>query len=198
MNLFIRQLKDVLMAPIRMLLPDVFVEKMGLTSLEMERINAVFPYIQGRLLDIGAGKNRLVLKYGNGVGVDVLEWGGGAIIVPDSSALPFPDGEFDTITFLACLNHIPYREAVLNEAQRLLDKKGRLIITMIDTPVGFISHKVRWYVADTSREWAPGERYGLSKQEIISMCQVAGFELILHKRFLLNLNNIYIFRTTRF
>ena len=188
-----QQMKDVLLAPIRMLLPDVFVEKMGLTSLEMERINAVFPNIQGRLLDIGAGKNKLVKKYGNGVGVDVLEWGGGAIVVPDSSALPFADGEFDTITFLACLNHIPYREAVLREARRLLDKKGRLIITMINPLLGLISHKIRWFAEDTKRKWCPGERYGISSGEIIRICQNAGFELSKHKRFFFYLNNVYIF-----
>ncbi len=188
-----QQMKDVLLAPIRMLLPDVYVEKMGLTSLEMERINAVFPYIRGRLLDIGAGKNKLVIKYGNGVGVDVIEWGGGAIVVPDSSALPFANGEFDTITFLACLNHIPYRESVLREARRLMNKKGKLIITMIHPLIGFISHNIRWFAEDTKRKWCQGERYGMSTGEIIRICQNAGFELYEHKNFLFSLNNIYIF-----
>jgi SAM-dependent methyltransferase len=193
-GIFTQRIKDRLLAPVRMALPDKVVLKFGLTTLEGERIRTALTYINGRLLDIGAGNNRLIAQYKNGIGVDVIDWGGGALIVNDSSNLQFSDHSFDTISMLACLNHIPYREAVLREAYRLLKQDGSLIITMISTSVGFISHKVRWYVADTSRKWEPGERYGLSKMEIICMCRRAGFELIDHRRFLLNLNNIYIFR----
>lgn len=174
---------------------------MGLTSLEEERINAVVPYIQGRLLDIGAGRNKLVKQYGNGIGIDIYDWGGGALIVKDSSNLPFSDGEFDTISFLACLNHIPYRDAVLREAHRLLKSDGKLVITMINPIIGFISHKIRWFAEDTKeRELVPRERYELWKAEILQFCKDAGFQLVEHKKFLFGLNNVYVFRrlqTTR-
>ena len=67
----------------------------------------VRPYICGRLLDVGCGLNRLVREYGNGVGVDVYDWGDVDLLVDDTSCLSFPDMSFDTITCLAALNHIP-------------------------------------------------------------------------------------------
>jgi len=103
-------------------------QKLKLTTLEEERINAVLPYVQGRLLDIGCGRNMLVNKYkekgGDGIGIDVYDYDCKAIIVEDSSNLPFPDNSFDTIVFIACLNHIPYRLDALKEAHRLVSDGG--------------------------------------------------------------------------
>ena len=64
-----------------------------------QRIRAVMPSIRGRLLDLGCGTNQLVGAYpGDGVGVDVHQWGGVDCVVDDSSDLPFDDGSFDTVT----------------------------------------------------------------------------------------------------
>ena len=98
-------------------------KRLALTTLEEERMRAIIPRAQGRLLDIGCGRNMLIKAYrdkgGDGIGIDVHDYGGGGLIVEDSSDLPFPDGSFDTIVFAACLNHIPYRVKVLGEAHRL-------------------------------------------------------------------------------
>lgn len=190
-----RHIKDFFGAPLRMvLLPDESSRKLGLTSLEDERIGAVLPYIQGRLLDIGAGKNKLVQTYGNGVGVDVYDWGGGALIVPDTSQLPFESQAFDTITFVACLNHIPNRTAVLKEAHRLLKKDGRLLITMIGPVIGLVGHKIWWYSEDKERGMKKGETYGLWASEIKKLLNQEGFVITEHRRFLYKLNNLYIAR----
>ena len=191
----LQQVKDFVLAPLRLiLLPDDLSTTLGLTSLEKERINAVLPHIEGQLLDIGAGRNTLVKAYGNGMGVDIHEWGGGALIVQDSSRLPFADHEFDTITFLACLNHIPNRAAVLLEANRLLKDDGRLLITMIDPIIGGIGHRVWWYSEDKQRGMAPGEVYGMWNSEIHSLCENAGFTIVKHERFVYGLNNLYVAR----
>src|SRR5262245_45100549 len=101
------RLWDFVGIPFRLVLFDQkWLPHLGWTTLEEERLEAVFPYVRGRLLDIGAGANTLVKRYGNGVGVDVHDWGGGALVVQDSSKLAFSDGEFDTVTLIACLNHI--------------------------------------------------------------------------------------------
>src|SRR5262245_24000691 len=83
-----RWLWDFLGIPFRLLLFDQrWLPRFGWTTLEEERLEAVFPYVDGRLLDIGAGTNTLVNRYDNGVGVDVHDWGGGALVVQDSSKL---------------------------------------------------------------------------------------------------------------
>src|ERR1700690_2694335 len=89
------------------------------------RIRTVFPYIKGYLLDLGCGTNELVRKYGNGTGIDVFQFGGADLIVPDTSKTPFADKTFDTVTVLAALNHIPNRDQVLVEMKRILRDDGR-------------------------------------------------------------------------
>lgn len=184
---------DFIGAPLRMLvLPDRWSKKFGLTSLEDERFRAVLPEIRGRLLDIGAGANRLVQLYGSGVGVDVIDWGGGVVVVDDTRDLPFPDGSFDTVTLVACLNHIPYREEVLQEAYRVLVPGGKLVVTMIGRVLGDIGHALWWYSEDKHREIQAGELMGMSNSSIKTLLKGAGFKQIMHRRFLYWMNNLFV------
>jgi len=186
---------DFIGIPFRLVLFDqAWLPRFGWTTLEEERINAVLPHLRGRLLDIGAGPNTLVQRYGNGIGVDVVDWGGGVMVVEDTSRLPFEDESFDTITFIACLNHIPYREAALREARRLIKPDGRLIITMINPLLGDFGHAIWWYSEDKKRGgMKEGEVGGMWTSEIVQLCQAAGFRLTLHRRFVYGMNNLYLF-----
>ncbi|MEW5858703.1 MAG: class I SAM-dependent methyltransferase [Cyanobacteriota bacterium] len=187
---------DFIGIPFRLVLFDQnWLPRFGWTTLEEERLNAVLPYIQEQLLDIGAGANNLVKRYGKGIGVDIHDWGGGALVVEDTSQLPFEDETFDTVTFIACLNHIPYRQAALSEARRLLKRDGKLIITMINPFLGNIGHAIWWYGEDRHRGgMEEGEVGGLWKQEIVKICEAEGFRLQLHRRFVYGMNNLYLFR----
>ena len=191
----LRRLWDAVGIPFRFVFFDqAWLPWCGWTTLEEERLAAVLPCIEGELLDIGAGSNRLVRECGKGVGVDVHDWGGGALVVEDTSRLPFEDGYFDTIAFVASLNHIPYRQAVLREASRVLKPRGKLVITMIGPLLGRVGHALWWYSEDKKRGgMRPGEVGGLSTGEIRRLCQAAGFRLQRHTRFLYGLNNLYIF-----
>jgi len=185
---------DFVGMPLRLVfLPDAANEKLRLTSLVQERISAVIPYIRGRLLDIGCGNNRLVRTYGDGLGVEVYDWGGGAQIVEDTSQLPFDNDTFDTVTLLASLNHIPDRDGIVRDAYRVLKPQGRLIITMIDPILGFIGHKIWWYSEDKERGMEEGEKDGLWNRDIIALCERYGFRLTVHKRFVYYLNNVFVF-----
>jgi SAM-dependent methyltransferase len=186
---------DFIGIPFRLVLFDQeWLPRFGWTTLDEERLGAVFPYIRGRLLDIGAGPNSLVRLYGSGVGVDVFDWGGGVTVVEDTSKLPFEDASFDTITYIACLNHIPYRDAALAESHRLIKPDGNLIITMIDPILGDIGHAIWWYSEDKKRGgMKEGERGGLWTSEIVRLCANAGFSLKEHRRFVYGMNHLYIF-----
>ena len=186
---------DFVGIPFRLVLFDQkWLPRFGWTTLEDERLDAVMPYIRGRLLDIGAGPNTLVKRYGDGVGVDVVEWGGGAIVVEDTSKLPFDDGSFDTVTLIACLNHIPYREAVIRESRRLLRPRGRLVITMINPVLGDVGHAIWWYSEDKHRGgMKDGEVGGMWNGAIVRMCESEGFELAVHSRFVYGMNNLLVF-----
>ena len=123
---------DFVGSPLRMaILPDSICENMHLTSLRAERFGAVLPLLKGRVLDVGAGDNTLVHLYREYVavngdneesaltsaGVDTFDWGGDAILIKSSDKLPFEDNSFDTVTFIACINHIPERDAALAEVR---------------------------------------------------------------------------------
>jgi SAM-dependent methyltransferase len=158
------------------------------------RINNVMPYIQGKLLDIGCGYNKLVRLYKNGIGVDVFDWGDVDLIVEDTSRLPFGDKSFDTICIIASLNHIPNREDVIRECYRLLTDNGRVIITMLSPGISRVWHKIRepWDEDQAARGMKEGEVFGLTKNAIIRLFSNENFKLIMHYKFML-LNTLYIF-----
>ena len=186
---------DFIGIPFRFLLFDQsWLSRFKWTTLEEERISAVLPYIQGRLLDIGAGPNTLVKRYGNGIGVDVVDWGGGVWVVENTARLPLRSNSFDTITFIACLNHIPNRNEVLREARRLVKQNGKVIITMIDPVLGSIGHALWWYSEDKKRGgMQEGELGGMWKKQVIEIVNEEGFSLNFHKTFLYGLNHLFLF-----
>ena len=186
---------DFLGSPFRLLLFDqAWLPKFGWTTLEDERMTVVWPHLKGRVLDVGAGFNTLINRWGNGVGVDTFEWGGGARVVPDTSQLPFDDASFDTVTFLACLNHIPYREAAMRDARRVIKPNGTLVVTMINPLIGDVGHAVWWYSEDKHRGgMLPGETGGLWPAHVIRICEDAGFALQLHRRFVYGMNHLFVF-----
>ena len=191
---WIRHFWDVMGIPCRFVLfPDHWNQKCGWSSFEEERLRAVLPCIRGRLLDVGAGTNTLVKLYpGEGEGVDVFDFGGGARIVEDTSKLPYASESFDTITFVACLNHIPYRDAALKEAWRLLRPGGRVVATMINRFLGEIGHKIWWYSEDKERGMLPGETGGLNPAEMQQLFTQAGFVNLQASQFVYGLNGLFV------
>ena len=190
-NIF-QKIKDFIGISFRFICPDEWSERIGLTSLQSERISAVLSHIRGRLLDIGAGNNRLVRMHKNGIGVDIYKWCDDLLIVKNSARLPFKDKEFDTVSLLACLNHIVNREEVINEAHRVLKDNGILLITMINPIVSFIGHKIWFGGEDRVRGRLEGEVDGFWTSQIVALCKQQGFTVVAHKRFLYGLNNLYI------
>lgn len=83
------------------------------------RIAQVMPYIRGRLLDIGCGNNKLVKKYGNGVGID-----------KEPQATNKPE-LFDTVTFVASLNYLSVEDNTwyMNNLKDYLKDDGQIIVT---------------------------------------------------------------------
>lgn len=199
---------DFVGAPLRMaVLPDATSERLHLTSLRGERLGRVLPELRGRVLDVGAGDNALLRLYAQearrlgidpahsqaSVGVDVVDWGGGCTIINSSAELPFEDASFDTVAYIACLNHIPEREQALVEARRILRPGGRVIMTMIGRLLGTIGHAIWWYSEDKHRDIDEHEEMGLDHDEIIRLFDRAGFKLVKLEHFVYRLNHLYVF-----
>src|SRR5262245_6681125 len=154
----------------------------GLTSLADERFDFVASEIRGRTLDIGCGRhNRFVAHFlrGRGRGIDLFRYEGltDENLVSDLTSLPFPNASFDTVTFIANLNHCPEpdRDKELAESFRVLRPGGRIIVTMGHPLAEITVHKVVWLYdrllrtrvdMDTERGMEKDEAFYLTEGEI--------------------------------
>ena len=201
--------KDFLTFPLRAF--TIFHDdRWGLSSLASERFDYVAAEVTGHCLDIGCGYgNRFVTEYlgGNGVGIDVFPYEGLAKenIVEDLTHLPFADASFDSVTFIANLNHAPrsQRDAELAESFRVLRAGGNIIVTMGLPFVEIIVHKVVWLYdrflgtkvdMDSERGMDEEEDYYLTDAEIRERLTRAGFQRIIRKPFVTQwgLNGLYV------
>ena len=209
----VQLLWDLVGAPLRMMiLSDRTAESMHLTSLRAERFAIVLPLLRGRVLDIGAGDNKLIKLYHeritdktcnnndafNSVGVDNTDWGADCIIIENSASLPFPDRSFDTVCFIACLNCITNRNETLSEANRVLRPGGRIVITMIGPWIGTIGHAIWWRRKDKRRDahqkpdFGPGEKTGMGAAEVMVLLEEAHFSLERMEGFCYGLNKLFV------
>ena len=186
-----------------------------LTSLRNERFDFVAREVKGYCLDIGCGRNNtFITDYcgGNGIGVDVFPYEGltKENVVKDLKKFPFKNGLFDTITFIANINHIPKneRDLELKEANRCLKKSGKIVVTMGHPLAEVLVHKlVHSYDilfktsidVDSERGMHEHENFYLTDKEIIARLKKANFTNITKKYFWTQwkLNHMFIaFKTS--
>jgi SAM-dependent methyltransferase len=186
--------------PLKLLIPQPVIRRIPFFKTNANiRTGIVLNAARGRLLDIGCGTNRLVARYradgGDGIGVDVYPWSGVDLVVDDTSRLAFPDASFDTISFVACINHIPNRKDVLREARRLLKPAGQVLLTNLTPRLSRIWHAWAFWDADQhERGMAAGEVWGFTHAELVALVAQAGFALVARRRFSWGLNSLYILR----
>lgn len=169
--------------------------KIGLVPLDDERVIQALRYTKGRALDIGCGANNYINSYGNGVGIDVYPWEGVDVVVKDAAKLPFKNGEFGTVAFLACLNHIPNRADALLEANRVLKKDGILLVTMIPPMWGRFIHWLRFRNDPDHQDRDidhDHELLGMHTTHVRSLIKDAGFNIVESKTFAYGINRIYV------
>ena len=191
-------LKDLFTFPLRAV-SLFYDDKWGLSSLLSERFYYVQKEVIGYCLDVGCGPyNRFINDYlkGNGIGVDVFPHEGlsDQNIINDVSRFPFDDGTFDSITFIANINHIPksQRDIELAEAYRCLRSGGNVIVTMGNPIAEILMHKLVWaydrffgtnFDRDSKRGMSEEEEYYLEDSEIITRLARAGFRDLRKRRF---------------
>jgi SAM-dependent methyltransferase len=174
-------------------------DKWGLTALAPERFDYVVRQVRGRCLDVGCGrKNRFVREFlgGAGIGIDVFPYEGLSEehLIKDITNFPFEDSSFDSVTFIANLNHVPKskRDIELAEAYRCLRPGGNLIVTMGNPIAELMVHKVVYiydkllgtnFDMDTERGMEEEEEYYLLDSEIKARLARAGFVKISKRYF---------------
>ena len=182
---------DFLAVPVRGMALHGARDRWGLSSLANERFDAASDHVVGRCLDVGCGRhNRFVREYlgGNGRGIDVYPYEGLAPeeLVEDMRRFPFEDSTFDSVSFIANLNHVPesLRDVELGEAHRVLRPGGNIIVTMGNPVAEVAAHKLvslydrllgTTFDVDSERQMAYGEAYYLKDDEIVGRLHRAGF-----------------------
>jgi len=205
----IQKIKDFLTFPLRAV-TLFYVDRWGLSSLATERYDYVSTEVTGYCLDVGCGRfNRFINEFlaGKGKGIDIFQYEGLSPdnIVKDMSRFPFKDNTFDSLTFIANINHIPVhlRDAELSEAYRVLKTNGNIIITMGSPIAEILAHKSvalydkifgTTYDIDEERGMQQGEEYFLKDDEIIQRLNGAGFVDIKKKYFYTQwfLNHLFV------
>jgi SAM-dependent methyltransferase len=185
-------------------------DKWGLSSLASERFDYVSQEVIGSTLDVGCGrKNRFVNEYlnGNGKGIDVFPYEGLSAenVVEDITHFPFDASTFDSVVFIANINHVPtsQRDVELREAFRVLRNGGNIIVTMGNRFAEIVVHKVVYlydkllktnYDMDSERGMGGEEEYHLKDSEIIGRLTQVGFKNLRKKYFITQwgLNHLFV------
>jgi 2-polyprenyl-3-methyl-5-hydroxy-6-metoxy-1,4-benzoquinol methylase len=116
------------------------------------------------------------------------------------SAFPSPmlqDTQFDAITALAVLEHIPTdkQSEFAQNCNRHLKNQGRMIITVPSPFVDYIIHSLR-LLRLIDDDMKGHQHHGFLPGETVPLFTKMGFVLELHRSFQFGLNNLYVFRKT--
>lgn len=205
----VQRIIDMLTFPLRAV-TTFHEDRFGLSSLATERFDYVARETRGYCLDVGCGRhNRFIAEFlqGNGIGVDVFPYEGlrPEQIVTDLSRFPFEGESFDSITFIANINHIPApdRDTELAEAFRCLKRGGNIVVTMGNPVAELLIHKVVWLWdklfrtnvdMDSERGMKEDEAYFLTDAEIRTRLARAGFTRVTKKYFATQwgLNHLFV------
>ena len=173
--------------------------------LQRWRIRKSIPYIPNDsvVLDVGCHRGQLFTKLGTklryGVGIDpILEMDivhAHYELLKDSFPTNRAAGKlYHCITILAVLEHIPHsqQEAAITACYTLLQKEGFVILTIPDKRVDKLLGMLRRLGLIKGMQLE--EHYGFEPADALALFSNAGFELVVHKKFQLGLNNLFVFK----
>ncbi len=174
--------------------------------LQKWRIGQVRPHVppRARVLDVGSAGDAALFRQLPGireyVGVDP-EMGSSGRIAPNALLVRgrFPDAlrseePFDVIAMLAMLEHVPPDEqpGLASGCVEYLRPGGKLVVTVpspaVD-PLLDVLHRLR-LVDGMALE----QHYGFDVSSTRKVFEAAGLELVVHRRFQLGLNNLFVFK----
>ncbi|RZI48271.1 class I SAM-dependent methyltransferase [Lactococcus kimchii] len=146
-----------------------------------------------RLLDVGCANGRLLEMLNQktkifGVGLDIssemvrvatARFPEFTFVQGKAEHLPFAANSFDLLTCSASFHHFPNPEQFLQEAKRLLDENGRLVIAEIHIPL--ITKAYNWRLNRYSTE---GDVKVYSPKELTQLFEKNGWKITKKKIFL--------------
>lgn len=185
--------------------PDPFDQKPLDRFLQRWRIRIALKWIPRpvKLLDIGAFRGELFEAIGNdlekGLGLEPVQLepevrGSNFRIISDTFQNATPtEGQWDAITMLAVLEHIPIEEhsALRHFCRQELRPGGRIIITVPSRAVDFIL----WILVRLRliKGQSLEQHHGFKPADTLKIFDKPDFTLIKRGQFQLGLNNLFVF-----
>jgi 2-polyprenyl-3-methyl-5-hydroxy-6-metoxy-1,4-benzoquinol methylase len=178
------------------------------SAVQRSRIRAITEYVDraGAVLDAGCGWTPIPSLVNEYTGCDrdplvleearrrfperqFFEWDFNASEPP---AELIARGPFDTIFFLAVLEHVSDPPAVLGRLARLLSSSGRLIVTT-PHPMGRLPLEIGARLGLLSRHAHEEHECLLGRQQLQKTGVSAGLRMQVYRRFLFQLNQLAVF-----
>ena len=143
---------------------------------ELEAIRKVLPE-KGKGLEIGVGTGRFAQALGIAIGIDpaknmvkIARQRGVDARLGRGERLPFKNATFDYVAIIITLCFVKSAQKVLKEARRVLKKKGKIIIGIVDKD----SFLGRFYQKKRSVFYKQANFF--SVKEVISLLKPLGFK----------------------
>jgi 2-polyprenyl-3-methyl-5-hydroxy-6-metoxy-1,4-benzoquinol methylase len=172
--------------------------------LRKKRLNNALPFIKGKVLDYGCGTGLLAeyITKNKYVGLDIDQESINIAkilhpgyrffkIINTVSKEITKSGPFDTIVMLAVIEHLAGPKRTLMDLSKILSPSGKLVITT-PHPVSNNIHRLGSKIGLFSREAEEQHQKLYNYQDLNRLCLEAGMKIIRYKRFLLNLNQLFI------
>jgi 2-polyprenyl-3-methyl-5-hydroxy-6-metoxy-1,4-benzoquinol methylase len=174
--------------------------------LRRQRMRAAAPYLKGRTLDFGCGIGLVCDLVGaeNYVGVDVdervLEIGkqrypGATFLTVDEYAKS-EVGEFDRVSGLAIIEHLPDPKSFLADAARRIRDDGLIVLTTPNPALDW-AHGLGAKVGVFAKESHDEHQSLMNRSQLEAMGSSVGLALREFRRFLLGANQLAIFGKIR-
>ena len=173
--------------------------------LHRRRTNIVKPYLKGDMLDIGCGPADLIHfldEDSHYVGIDLNK----KVVIQLKERYPKYkfyerdvenginlDGEFNTITMVAVIEHIKNPANVLRQSHDLLTDDGDLVITT-PTPLGDTLHKMGAKFGLTSKVAVEEHVKIYSREDLQSLLNSFGLNIYIYQKFEFGLNQMCVAR----
>lgn len=173
--------------------------------LHRRRTNIVRPYLKGDILDIGCGSADLIHFLDEDqhyVGIDSIK----NLVMQLKERHPKYefyerdveggiglDGNFNTITMIALIEHIKNPASMLKQSYELLTDGGDLVITT-PTPLGDTLHKIGAKFGLTSKAAVETHVKIYAYEDLQNVLNSFGFDIYIYQKFVLGMNQMCVAR----
>lgn len=170
--------------------------------LRNQRIKAVKPYLKGRVLDVGCGSGSLAKlidpMFYVGIEIDDISLTRAKKRFPHyffRDTLPLITEKFDTVVLLAVIEHVSDPSAFLKLLAQYLNNSSSAHI-VLTTPHPSIAwfHEAGASVGLFSKHANEEHEELLDKKKLNEIGQSAGLTLVDYRRFLVNANQLAVFK----